>query len=306
MSDNKSAKPSSAAISTQVPVSILRSALFSSSASGPYRHDEKIISDKRLAGTQIFYTGPHLSQEHFKVWQALVYLAKLGSGLTGDIVYVSNFVQLLELCGRQTRDHKQYKKVFALMVDLTKANVQISTSRQAYSGSLVWEASREILGVGSRERPRVYFRMNGTLAQFLSNETLSNDIMRLASLGKDQLAAWLHNYYATQKVPPLLTVEELRLLSGSSLKLPQFKQRLKTAFPRLRDGAAPLIKNWRIDPSTDVVYVEKNPTVVDMRSPEAVRATEFEKWKAERALKGTAANSNWKRGVNSNRGQVVH
>jgi len=104
----------------------------------------------------------------------------------------------------------------------------------------------------------------------MSNETLSNDMLRLAGLGRDQLAAWLHNYYASQKDPPPLTVAEIQKLSGTKLDLPRLRQRLKKALNKLQGGIRPLIVKWRITKETDVVHVVKNSTVVDMRTPSAV------------------------------------
>src|SRR5699024_604303 len=116
-------------------------------------------------------------------------------------------------------------------------------------------------------------------------ETLSNDIMRLAGLGKDQLASWLHNYFASQKDPPKLTVSEIKTLSGSRLELPQLRQRLKKAMAKLKDGDRPLITDFKLDEKTDTLHVTKAPTTVDMRTADAVASAAFERRKTAEAVK---------------------
>ena len=249
---------------TGVPVSVVRSALFGVGEKGEFLHDRMIDVDKRLGVATIKYTGPYLNQDHFKVWQATLYLAKAGGGSIGEDFLVSNFADLVRLCGSDPGDSQRNKRTWELLKDLIKANVEIQTTRVEYSGNLLREAVRH------EESGLLLLNLNARLVNLLSNETLSNDILRLAGLGKDRLAAWLHNYYASQKEPPLLTVSEIQKLCGTKLDLPRLRQRLKRAFKKLEGGDRPLVDKWRIDKATDVVYVEKNPTTVDMRTPEAI------------------------------------
>ena len=265
---------------TLVPVSVVRSALFGVGATGEERKELTIAVDKRL-GAEVRYSGPYLNQDHFKVWQACVYMAKGAGGLNGQPFVVSNFADLLRLCGRDPGESRRYAQTWKLLRDLQRANIEIETGRVSYVGSLILEANRD------KESGKLVINLSANLAQFMSNETLSNDMLRLAGLGKDQLAAWLHNYYASQKDPPPLTVAEIKKLSGTKLDMPRLRQRLKRALARLQGGIRPLVIEWRIDSATDLVYVTKNPTTVDMRTPDAVaqaaiarrRSTEKEKSK---------------------------
>lgn len=258
---------------TLVPVSIVRSALFGVGISGEKSDDRLIAVDKRL-GAEVKYTGPYLNQDHFKVWQACVYMARTTGGMNGEKFVVSNFADLLRLCGSDPGDTQRYAKTWSLLRDLQKANVEIETGRVSYVGSLILEATKD------KESGKLVVHLSSNLAQFMSNETLSNDMLRLAGLGRDQLAAWLHNYYASQKDPPLLTVAEIKKLSGTKLDMPRLRQRLKKALARLQGGIRPLIIEWRIDAKNDLVYVTKNPTTVDMRTPDAVAQAANAKRKA--------------------------
>ena len=248
---------------TLVPVSMVRSALFGVGISGEKSNDRVIVVDKRL-GAEVTYSGPYLNQDHFKVWQACVYMARTTGGMNGEKFVVSNFADVLRLCGSDPGDTPRYTKAWGLLRDLQKANVEIETGRVSYVGSLILEATKD------KESGKLVIHLSSNLAQFMSNETLSNDMLRLAGLGRDQLAAWLHNYYASQKDPPPLTVSEIQKLSGTKLDLPRLRQRLKKALSKLQGGIRPLIVKWRITKETDVVHVVKNATVVDMRIPSAV------------------------------------
>lgn len=262
---------------TLVPVSMVRSALFGVGVSGETSNDRVIVVDKRL-GAEVKYSGPYLNQDHFKVWQACVYMARTTGGMNGEKFVVSNFADLLRLCGSDPGDTPRYKKMWGLLRDLQKANVEIETGRVSYVGSLILEATKD------KESGKLVIHLSSNLAQFMSNETLSNDMLRLAGLGRDQLAAWLHNYYASQKDPPPLTVAEIQKLSGTKLDMPRLRQRLKKALNKLQSGIRPLIVKWRITKETDVVHVVKNSTIVDMRTPSAVAEVANKKRKEEKKL----------------------
>lgn len=300
----KKSTESSPVLSTLVPVSLLRSSLFGISGEGKQIQNETIIpSDKRLAGAEIKYTGPYLTQEHFKVWQACIYLSQQPGNKIGGDITVANFTELLFLCGRNTRDYRQYKKVYELMNDMVGAKLNVSTWRVEYAGTLISEISRdretsddegaqtfmEDLAINKKGPSTVRFRLNNMLAQFLSNETLKNDLIRHAEIGRDQLASWLHNYYATHKDPPPLTVQELIDLCQSPLDPPQFKARLQRSLNKLTTGIRPLITKWTID-QDNIVRVEKLPTTVDMRTPDQARKDAHAKWKStqDRGLAKTA------------------
>jgi len=216
-----------------------------------------------------------------KLWQACLFLAQETVGLNGDKFAISNFADLLRLSGRSAGDSRQYDRAWELLKELASAKVEISTSRTNYFGSLILEVTKD------KSSGQVAIHMSGTLKQFMSNETLSNDIMRLAGLGKDQLASWLHNYYASQRDPPKLTVSEIKTLSGSRLELPQLRQRLKKAMAKLKknDGIRPLITDFMLDKKTDILHVTKVPTTVDMRTADAAAAVVFERRRSADAAK---------------------
>lgn len=298
----KKLKDSDFAPHTIVPVSIVRSALFGVGLKGDdvVGEGRVIPADKRLPGVSITYWGPYLNQDHFRVWQACIYLARQAGALNGEKFVISSYADILRLCGRATGDYRQYRQTWKLLLDLTRANVMIDSARASdfLAGSLLASVG------GSRKSGTVTIELNKTLAQFMHNETLSNDMLRLAGLGKDQIASWLHNYYASQKNPPNLTVSEIQKLSGTKLDLPRLRQRLKKAMEKLEGGIRPLVTYWELDPKTDILHVKKVATTVDMRAPDAVAAEKrrvAESRESDKARKKFKTQSE----INKPRGMVV-
>lgn len=287
---------------TLIPVSVLRCALFSVGADGDEVADfTPVIVDRRLTGAEIRYKGPYLNQDHLKIWQACIFLAQETVGLNGDRFIVSNLADLLRLSGRSTGDNRQYRRAWQLLKDLASAEVEISTSRTNYFGRLILEV------VHDKPSGRIAIHMSEYLRQFMSNETLSNDMLRLAGLGKDQLASWLHNYYASQKDPPKLTVSEIKELSGSRLDLPRLRQRIKIAMGKLEGGIRPLVLEWKLDKKSDTLWVKKVATTVDMRAAEAAAAAAFARRMAAEARKKEQERKRFKTqsDINQRRGGVV-
>ncbi len=292
----KSSLTDEAPLYTLVPVSVLRCALFGVGIDGDEVTDfTPVIVDRRLTGAEIRYKGPYLNQDHLKLWQACIFLARETVGLNGDQFIVTNFADLLRLSGRSTGDSRQYRRTWKLLKDLGSAEVEISTSRVNYFGRLILEA------VYDKATGKTVIQMSQYLKQFMSNETLSNDMLRLAGLGKDQLASWLHNYYASQKEPPKLTVSEIKELSGSKLDLPRLRQRIKGAMGKLKGGMRPLVLDWKLDKKTDTLFVKKAATTVDMRAAEAAAAAAFARRMAAEAKNRERAKKSFKTQAEHNR-----
>ena len=164
----------------------------------------------------------------------------------------------LKLIGRKGGDHKQRKLLFGWLNDLYDANITYSTVTHNYMGRLLVSINQE------KKTGHITIQLNSDLTQLLGNEVLVNDLRRKASLGKNQLAMWLHDYLATHQLPPADLVDTLRKLSGSNLKLPQFRHRLRSALDLLTGQTAEhLIYQWSID-KRDRLIVDKRPTSVTL------------------------------------------
>lgn len=235
---------------------MIRSALFSVASKGERAVRKKIDVENGPLGIRLEYTGPHLNQDHFKAWQAAVHLANERGGLQGD-QFVVPVTDVMRAMGQNYRDHDQRTRAWRLLGELTEANVDLRSARSKYKAPLVFSVLHE------EATGKMAIRLNPDLAQLLSDEVLQNDMLRVLGFGRNQIAIWLHNYYASHKTPPGLSVRELQRLCGTSLDLPRFRQRLRGALDRLKAGVRPLLLSWSID-ENDVVRVEKIPTQVKL------------------------------------------
>lgn len=245
-----------------IPMGMVRSELFSASLSGPMVDRKDVSAERDLLGISIKYSGPHLNQEHFKAWQAAIHLARLNNAMSG-VEFTVPASEMLRCMGKTYRDHNQRKVLWGLLEDLQKASVSMSTNRSRYIGSLVFSAAQDkITG-------QICIRLNPDLAQLLSNEVLENDMMRMMELGRDQLAIWLHNYYASHLTPRPMLVKELQRMCGTTLDLRRFRYRLKKCLTLLMGGIRPLITKFTIG-ADDLVRVEKTSTNVLFLSNEVI------------------------------------
>jgi len=254
---------------TQIPLSFLRSELFSVAKSGMRRDRKDTETTKRIEfergplGIDIECEGPHLNQEHLLAWQAVIYLGRLHNGLTGD-TFIVPANEILRLMGKDYRDHVQRTSLRRLLEDLQGTRIFLKSHRSRYVGNLLDATGQD------HETKLMAIRLNPDLAQLLDDETLDNDIMRMASLGRNLLAMWLHNYFASWSSYRNVTVQELHRLCGTNLDLRRFRYRLKEAGETLKACKAckrSYITNFRVG-NDDVVYVEKKPTKVKLLKPD--------------------------------------
>ncbi len=249
----------------QVPISFLRSELFSVAKTGLRRDrlgskdTKKIAFESGPLGIDIACDGPHLNQEHLLAWQAVIYLGKLINGISGEkFVVPANFI--LQMMGKEYRDHDQRKALWKLLVDLQGTRVFLASHRSRYVGNLLDAVEKD------EATKQVRIRLNPDLAILLDDETLDNDVMRMAGLGRNLLAMWLNNYFATWASYRNVTVQELHRMCGTNLDMRRFRYRLREAGETLEACERSYIKTFRVE--SDMVYVEKKPTKVKLLKAE--------------------------------------
>lgn len=239
-----------------IPIAFVRSEMFSVAKDGPRLERKPIAAERGPLGIDITYTGPHLNQDHFKAWQAAVHLARCHQGMGGD-TFVVPATELLRCMGKSYRDHDQRELLWRLLEDLQQTSVFLKTHRSRYVGALVMAVAQD------KDTGHVGIRLNPELSQLLTDEALDNDMMRMVSLGRDQIAMWLHNYYASWGSYRNVSVSELHRMCGTNLDLRRFRYRLKQALTKLMGGVRPFIIDFRIG-DDDMVYVNKKPTKVKL------------------------------------------
>lgn len=262
---NKSAAPHfrPSPILPGVPLGLLRSRLFpvgSASSHGAivylYARPLPMAAQR---GERLAYRGPRLSQQHALAWQAVLVAAEGKDAMAGQEFEMSPD-KLLRLMGGKGGDHSQRQRLAGWLTDLTQARIDYATRLHRYAGPLV-------ASVEHTESGRLRLRLDPELRTILRNEVLRNDLARKARLGLNSLALWLHDYIATHLRPPADSVERLRHLSGSPLKLPQFRIRLRAALALLHAGPDPLVSEGGIDVFDRLIIARKAPTPVVILAP---------------------------------------
>lgn len=211
-------------------------------------------------GEKLAYRGPRLSQQHALGWQAVLRAAEGMDAMDGRAFVVSPDMLLRDMGGKGG-DSSQRERLAGWLADLTWARIKYTTRLQGYAGPL-------LAGVEHTRTGRLSLRLDPELRNILHNEILRNDLARKARLGLNTLALWLHDYIATHLRPPEDSVERLRLLSGSTLKLPQFRIRLRAAFDLLKAGPNPLVMEGGIDRFDRLIIGKKAETSVVIKKPE--------------------------------------
>jgi hypothetical protein len=75
------------------------------------------------------------------------------------------------------------------------------------------------------------------------------------SLGRNNVAKWLHGFYSSHEQPYAYKVETLQRLCGSTATLREFRRLLRESLERLVELGT--ITRWEIETSTDLVSVIK-------------------------------------------------
>ena len=231
-----------------VPNSFLRSALFGVSSTRKTYKKRTLIA--AVDGYEIRFKGEAFNQTDLDVWETLLHLARL-QPLGTEVKFTAH--SLLKELGRGTglSQHEQLKEE---LMRLITGGVEITWTKEkkAFAGALVSSYFRD------EETGHYVVKFNlDMLILYETGHTLIDWSERKA-LGKNNLAKWLHNHYATHAKPFPYKVETLRDLSGSdTAELRKFRQTLKRALDGLKAIGA--ILNWSID-DNDLLHVVRSPS----------------------------------------------
>lgn len=261
--EKSSQRPTLAAL----PLSIARSELFSVAAGGGWYKAREIPTAKKGINASIIYTGQHLTMEHLKAWQALVYLADRENALGGD-GFVVPMAEVLRLMGKKpvAMNSTQRKQFWQLLTDLRATSITIRSNGLSYMGGLIDEAIRD----DATHLVRV--RIGKEIATgLLDREILRNDLDRMMGFGRHHFAIWLHGFISSQAsrkdkqvARHTFEVDEIRRLCGSKAKERiHFVQDMSRALDKLKTGERPLVKDWGwCDEAKRKVWADKTHTLV--------------------------------------------
>lgn len=231
-----------------VPNGFLRSALFGAIAKGKRRY----IDGEQLAaldGVEIRYTGQRLDQGDLDVWQSVLHAVRL-QGL-GSKCRVTSYA-LLKLMGL-TDTGKNRATLSRRITRLVATALTIKTSRYTYIGSLIAGAAKDeetqewVIELDAKLRPL-----------FAADQFTQIEWAVRRALDGQQLAQWLHGFYASHAKPFPMKVETLLNLSGSeNADRYSGKQKLRKALDAVTEASAAHGEGFSYDIRGDLVHVEK-------------------------------------------------
>jgi hypothetical protein len=236
-----------------VPNAVLRGALFGVSTERKVYKPRTLIAS--LDGYEIRFKGESFNQTDLDVWEMLLHLARL-QPLGTKVEFTAH--SLLKELGRGTSG-KEHEKLKEEIMRLMTGGVEITWTKEkkAFGGTLVSSYFRD------EETGRYVVKFNQDMAQLYGVGHTLIDWSERQALGKNNLAKWLHGFYASHAKPYPYKVDTLHGLCGSTDELKGFKRRLKKALAEL--AAAGSIRSWSIDPDTDLVHVVNIPSPTQAR-----------------------------------------
>jgi hypothetical protein len=236
-----------------VPNAVLRGALFGVATTRKTHEKRTLIA--AVEGYEIRFLGTTFNQTDLDVWETLLHLARL-QPLGTKVEFSAN--GLLKELGRGVgkTQHEQLKEELARLgagwTEITWVKEQ-----KTFAGNLISSFFRD------EETGRYVVKFNPDMAQLYGVGHTYIDWEQRKALGKNNLAKWLHGFYASHAGPYDYKVETLRGLCGSVASLREFRRSLKDALTKLVDIG--VVKNWSIGPLSDLVTVIKVPSRAQLK-----------------------------------------
>ena len=231
-----------------VPNGFLRSALFGAIAKGKRRY----IDGEQLAaldGIEIRYTGQRLDQGDLDVWESVLHAVRLQE--LGSQCRLTSYA-LLKLMGK-TDTGKNRVTLNKRITRLVATALTVKQGRYSYIGSLIAGAAKDeetqewVIELDAKLRPL-----------FAADQFTQIEWAVRHELDGQQLAQWLHGFYATHAKPFPMKVETLLNLSGGENADPYSgKQKLRKALDAVAEASAAHGEGFGYDIRGDLVHVEK-------------------------------------------------
>ena len=231
-----------------VPNGFLRSALFGAIAKGKRRY----IDGEQLAaldGIEIRYTGQRLDQGDLDVWESVLHAVRLQE--LGSQCRLTSYA-LLKLMGK-TDTGKNRATLNKRITRLVASALTVKQGRYSYIGSLIAGAAKDedtqewVIELDPRLRPL-----------FAADQFTQIEWAVRHELDGQQLAQWLHGFYATHAKPFPMKVETLLSLSGSENTEPRSsRQKLRKALNAVAEASASIGQSFSYEIRGDLVHVQK-------------------------------------------------
>ena len=231
-----------------VPNGVLRSALFGAIKKGArrYMEGEQVAA---LDGVEIRYTGLRLDQGDLDVWESVLHVTRVQE--MGEQCRFTAY-SLLKIMGKtDTGSNREtlHKRLMRL-----KANaVEVQQGQYSYIGSLIDDVYRDkntheyVLTLNPKLRP-LFAADQFTQVEWAIRHYLSGQ----------QLAQWLHGFYASHAKPFPMKVETLLHLAGSeNTSTTSSRQTLRKALDAVAKACNANEESFSYAIVGDLVSVEK-------------------------------------------------
>ena len=231
-----------------VPNGFLRSALFGAIAKGRRRY---IIGEELAAvdGVTIRYKGERLDQGDLDVWESVLHAVRLQE--LGSQCRVTSYA-LLKLMGK-TDTGKNRTTLHNRIERLVANAVTVKQGRYTYIGGLIRFAAKD------EETQEWVIELDEKLRPLFAGDQFTQIEWAVRhELDGQQLAQWLHGFYATHAKPFPMKVETLLNLSGGENADPYSgKQKLRKALDAVAEASAAHGEGFSYEIRGDLVHVEK-------------------------------------------------
>lgn len=239
-----------------VPNSFLRSALFGAIRKGRRRY----IDGERLAaidGIEVHYTGQRLDQGDLDVWESLLHAVRdqnLGSQCQVTSYALLKLMGKADTGGNRATLHKRITRLRA-------SAIEIKQGRYVYIGGLVDEAYKD------EETQEWVIVLNPRLrALYGADQFTQVDWVVRHALNGQQLAQWLHGFYASHAKPFPVRIETLLKLAGSENENSRSaQQKLRKALNAVAEASTAHGAGFSYTIQGDLVHVEKKTSGVQRR-----------------------------------------
>ena len=231
-----------------VPNGFLRSALFGAIAKGRRRY----INGEDLAavdGVTIRYKGERLDQGDLDVWESVLHAVRLQE--LGSQCRLTSY-SLLKLMGK-TDTGKNRTTLHNRIERLVANAVTVKQGRYTYIGGLIRFAAKD------EETQEWVIELDEKLRPLFAGDQFTQVEWGVRhALDGQQLAQWLHGFYASHAKPFPMKAETLLKLSGGENADPHSgKQKLRKALDAVAEASAAHGEGFSYEIRGDLVHVEK-------------------------------------------------
>lgn len=231
-----------------VPNGFLRSALFGAIAKGRRRYinGEDLVA---IDGVTIRYKGERLDQGDLDVWESVLHAVRLQE--LGSQCRLTSYA-LLKLMGKT--DTGKNRTTLQNRIERLVANaVTIKQGRYTYIGGLIRFAAKDeetqewVIELDEKLRPL-----------FAADQFTQIEWAVRHALDGQQLAQWLHGFYATHAKPfPMKAETLLKLAGGENANPRSAQQKLRKALDAVAEASEAHGEGFSYEIRGDLVHVEK-------------------------------------------------